>query len=86
MTTLYRRIPRLGVRAPFEVPDRWRVSAYEENPRRVVNCAGCGRPVPFRFTTPSKTIRSEEGFGYALCSDCMFYEMEEEDLCDLERG
>ena len=86
MKTVQRRIPRLSRYESYEVPGGWRLSTYEDNPRKVVNCAGCGRPVPFRYTTPSKTIRDEFGRGYALCRDCMYWEMEEEDLCDLERG
>lgn len=57
---------------PYEVPDDWHVTIYETDMQTPVNCAQCGRELPFGRTYTSTQVQTLFGFGYAVCGDCYF--------------
>ena len=54
----------------YEVPDNWAVAVTAPTPDTFVDCAGCGKSIPFGAAFPSIDIRSEAGDGYAVCQKC----------------
>ena len=75
---VYRWIPGLQGFEPCEVPDNWKVTCFETDMRRRVNCAGCGERMPYGRTFTSRTLRNENGEGYAVCGRCRDYELKGE--------
>lgn len=57
---------------PYVVPDEWHVSTYESEMSTVVNCAQCGREIPFGETYTSMQVQDPVGFGYGVCESCYF--------------
>jgi hypothetical protein len=39
----------------------------------IVNCACCGKRLPFGECYTSREIHTGLGFGYAVCGDCYFH-------------
>lgn len=63
---------------PYVVPDDWHVSTYETDMTKLVNCAQCGRELPFGECYTSYQVHTPIGMGYAVCGDCYFgYEVPE---------
>lgn len=57
---------------PYEVPDDWRVSAYEDDMGTRVNCCQCGRELTWGETYTSMQVQTPVGFGYGVCHECYF--------------
>lgn len=62
---------------PYDVPDGWRVSCYEEDMGAMVDCAECGRRLPYGETYTSLRVHTPGGFGYGVCEECYQREAEE---------
>ena len=64
------RITR-AVSAPWPVPAEWRVTTLEADMDAPVECAQCGRTLPFGETFTSLEVHElGAGFGYAVCGEC----------------
>ena len=63
---------------PCELPDDWKVSCYETDMGKRVNCVGCGEEIAFGDAYTSRLFHTELGFGYAVCEKCHRYELEGE--------
>ncbi len=50
---------------------------YSEDMELLVDCANCGKELPFGDCYTSKTIHTEIGFGYGVCEDCYAKEIKE---------
>lgn len=59
---------------PYRVPASWKVSCYETDMDVRVNCAGCGREMPWGETYTSLEIHTEGGSGYGVCEACYLEE------------
>lgn len=57
-----------------EVPKEWRITTFEEDMMKRVNCAGCGEKVRFKDTHTSSILRDEYDRGYAVCRKCHNWE------------
>lgn len=57
---------------PYEVPDDWYVSTYENDMDAKVNCCQCGREVTFGECYTSMQVHTCIGFGYAVCERCYY--------------
>lgn len=55
---------------PYSLPDG--ASAYENDMKKVVSCACCGKKVEYGETYTSHRIHTDMGFGYAVCEECYF--------------
>jgi len=55
---------------PYQVPNTWKVSLYEIDMDKIVNCANCGKELKFGECYTSKTIHTEIGMGYGVCEEC----------------
>ena len=58
---------------PYEVPNDWNVKTYCEDMSAIVNCACCGKRLPFGKCYTSREIHTGLGFGYAVCENCYFH-------------
>ena len=59
----------------YEIPDDWAVSVTAPTMDTFVDCAGCGKSIPFGEAFTSLEIHTESGLGYAVCKSC--YKSEE---------
>ena len=64
-----------GEYVPHFVPDEWKVSIYEDDMDTIVNCASCGKELPFGEAYTSMEIHTAGGFGYAVCEECYVTEI-----------
>ena len=60
---------------PYMIPDRWKVSLYENDLETVVNCAQCGEEYTFGEMYTSTEIHNQMGFGYGVCEECYQQEL-----------
>lgn len=57
--------------APWPVPAEWRVATIEDDMDAPVECAQCGRTLPFGEAYTSLEVHTDgAGFGYAVCGKC----------------
>lgn len=61
---------------PHEVPDDWNCKTYSTDMDEIVNCAQCGRELPFGKCFTSLEVHTKVGFGYAVCEPCHGEEFE----------
>ena len=54
----------------YEVPDNWAVAVTAPTMDTFVDCAGCGKSIPFGAAFTSSEIHTGFGFGYAVCKNC----------------
>ena len=55
----------------YTVQEDWKVSMYEKDAEKQINCAECGKPIKFCESFTSRRIYDDMGmFGYAVCYDC----------------
>lgn len=55
----------------YSVPEDWKVSMYEKDEEKKINCAECGKPIKFCESFTSQRIYDDAGlFGYAVCWNC----------------
>lgn len=54
----------------YEVPDNWAVAVTAPTLDTFVDCAGCGKSIPFGAAFTSAEIHTVSGFGYAVCKKC----------------
>jgi len=52
-------------------------SLYETDMSKMVDCANCGKTLEFGDMYTSKTIHTEIGLGYGVCSNCYEKEIDE---------
>lgn len=55
---------------PYEIPNGWFCPLILDDMDTIVNCASCGRELPFGDTYTSKTIHTSMGVGYLICGAC----------------
>lgn len=55
---------------PYEVPDNWAVAVSAPTIDTFVDCAGCGKSIPYGAAFTSTEIHTEAGIGYAVCKKC----------------
>lgn len=63
---------------PYEIPVNWNIALCEVDMNTVIDCAGCGKSIPYGESYTSRTIHTDVGLGYALCEDCYEKELDEE--------
>lgn len=61
---------------PYEVPDEWHVSCFENDMNTIVNCAQCGKAITCGESYTSMQVHTSLGFGYCVCVDCYRKEFE----------
>ena len=54
----------------YEVPDDWHIYTLVYDLDTFVDCASCGKGVPYGLTYTSMEIHTDMGMGYALCDEC----------------
>ena len=54
----------------YEVPDNWSVHTFVPDLDTFVDCAHCGKGLPFGLSMTSFEIHSDMGFGFAVCPNC----------------
>lgn len=59
---------------PYEIPGNWYCPLSLFDMDTVINCASCGKEIPFGDTYTSRCIHNAAGFGYMVCAEC--YEKE----------
>lgn len=52
------------------MPDGCNVVLYTADMEAMVDCVNCLRPLTFGETLTSKTIHTDMGLGYPVCSQC----------------
>lgn len=60
---------------PFEVPDD-RKAVISADAKEIINCACCGREIPYYLSYTSLEIHTSGGIGYAVCDYCHRSEIE----------
>lgn len=58
----------------YSVPAEWKVSTCCADMSQIINCAGCGKELPYGETFTSLEIHTKMGIGYGICKEC--YEKE----------
>lgn len=58
--------------APIELPEDWIVPMLVpvDELDNLVNCANCGKKVPYGETMTSKQYHNMTGLGFGVCDDC----------------
>ena len=55
----------------YTVPEDWKVSMYETDMEKEINCAECGKTMKYGESLTSQRICGDSGvFGYAVCRGC----------------
>lgn len=54
----------------YEVPDNWFVTTIAFDLDTFVDCASCGKGVPYGLTYTSMEIHTDMGMGYCVCQEC----------------
>ena len=62
--------PRCRRYEDYEIPDTWNVALTAPTMDTFVDCAGCGRSIPFGASFTSLEIHTKSGIGYAVCKNC----------------
>ena len=70
--------PKTREYKPYNYPDDWYISCYENDMDETIDCAGCGEAIRFGSGYTSKQIHTQMGFGYCVCEDCYNRERKEE--------
>jgi hypothetical protein len=60
----------------YEIPDNWSVYTFVPGLDTFVDCAHCGKSLPYGASFTSMEIHNNMGFGYAVCEDCYNKEAE----------
>lgn len=64
---------------PHPYPDDWKVSFFCADMDEIVNCACCGKELPYGDTYTSRELYDGSGmFGMAVCPECHEAEWERE--------
>ena len=58
----------------YGVPMDWFISAFCADLSQHINCAGCGKVLPYGETFTSLELHTKMGIGYGVCKEC--YEQE----------
>lgn len=67
-----------GVYEPYSVPKEWHCQAFETDMNKIINCARCGKEIPFGDSYASRQIHTDYGLAYSVCRTCYEKEYEEE--------
>lgn len=71
MRTMYKWDYANGEYVPHRVPAEWKISLCEDDMDTIVNCASCGKELPYGETCTSMEIHTGRmGLGYAVCDEC----------------
>lgn len=54
----------------YVTPEEWHTPLYCEDMDEIINCAACGRELPYGDCYTSKEIHSGGGLGYPVCEEC----------------
>lgn len=74
MKRAFRWDPRSYEYLPCTLPE---MAAVSREISALVDCARCGKNIPYRTSCVSLLIHDEQGFGYAVCQDCAREELKE---------
>lgn len=55
-----------------KIPNEWKITTYEIDMDKVVNCVNCGKEIPFGNSYTSRRFHTEMGMGYSECEECYF--------------
>lgn len=58
----------------FDIPKGWKLTTFEDDMCKRVNCAGCGERIRFKDSFTSSVLRDELDLGYAVCRKCWHWE------------
>ena len=61
---------------PYETPKEWNCPICADDFAEEINCAACGKELPYGESYTSMEIHTEYGFGYSVCADCHAEELE----------
>ncbi len=56
------------------VPDDWKIAIFRSEMSDIVQCAHCGKPLPYGDCYTSRELHTWKGMGFAVCEEC--YEAE----------
>lgn len=71
---------------PYGIPDGWYCPLVLYDMGTIVNCASCGKDLPFGDTYTSRQIHNPFGFGYMVCEACMTKERMDESKAQKENA
>ena len=60
----------------YGVPKDWIIAFCCADMSQIINCAGCGKELPYGETFTSLELHTKTGIGYGVCNEC--YEKERE--------
>lgn len=60
----------------YGVPKEWKIATYCADMSQHINCAGCGKLLPYGETFTSLELHTSMGFGYGVCNECYDKEWE----------
>ncbi len=63
---------------PYVIPGNWYCPLVLYDMETIVNCASCGKKLPFGDTYTSRQIHNPFGFGYMVCEACATKELSAE--------
>lgn len=55
---------------PYEIPKGWICPLVGFDMNELVNCASCGKVMPYGDGFTSRRIHGNGGFGYSVCAEC----------------
>lgn len=58
----------------YDVPDSRRVATFRNDMNEIVDCASCGKSIPYGLSYTSIEFHTAMGFGFCVCDEC--YEKE----------
>lgn len=60
----------------YGVPKEWNISTCCADMSQHINCAGCGKVLPYGETFTSLELHTKMGIGYGVCKECNEQEWE----------
>ena len=54
----------------YGIPVEWIISTYRADMSQHINCAGCGKELPYGETFTSLELHTTMGIGYGVCNVC----------------
>ena len=70
--------PKTHKYEPYEIPSHWFTPVYSYDMDVVVNCAQCGKKLPYWESHVSRQIHNSLDLGYPVCPTCHAKEYREE--------
>lgn len=54
----------------YEIPEGWFCPLIQNDMDAKINCASCGKELPFGDAYTSLAIHTHRGIGYMVCAEC----------------